>query len=55
MWLACYTEQEIADAVNTPQQTVHDQIEELPKSDIWHKSVILSQYQEPEEQAVDDP
>lgn len=47
-WLACHTEQEIAEAVGMPQQTAHDHLAELPKSDIWQKSVILSRYQEPD-------
>ena len=48
MWLACYTEVEIAEAVGVAQQTVNDQVKELPKHVIWQKSVILSQYQEPD-------
>jgi hypothetical protein len=31
-----------------PQRTVHDQVEELAKSDIWQKSLVLSEYKEPD-------
>ncbi len=47
LWLACYTEEEIAEAVGFAQQTINDQVKELPENDIWQKSVVLSQYQEP--------
>lgn len=47
MWLACYTEEEIAEAVGMPQQTVNDHTRELPKDDIWQKSVVFSEYRDP--------
>lgn len=47
MWLALYTEPEIADAVGIGQSTVNDFVKKLPESDIWQKSVILSDYREP--------
>ena len=44
MWLACYTEQEIAEAVGLTQQAVSAM--EPQKSDIWQKFVIFSNYKE---------
>jgi len=48
LWLACWTEEEIAEAVGAPQQTVSDQTKELPKLATWPKSVVLAEYREPE-------
>ena len=45
MWLACYTEEEIAEAVGLTQQAVSAM--EPQKSDIWQKFVIFSNYREP--------
>ena len=47
MWLACYTEEEIAEAVGVDQSTINRQVTELCKSDIWQKSIVFSQYREP--------
>ena len=42
MWLACHTQQEIADAVGAPRQTITDQLDELPKLEELPKSAKLS-------------
>jgi len=44
MWLACYTESEIAEAVGVTRQAITAQ--EWQKADIWQKFAILSTYQE---------
>jgi len=46
MWLACYTEEEIAAEAGLTQQAVS--VQELQKSARWQKFVIFSEYQEPE-------
>jgi len=48
MWLACYTEQEIAETAGLTKQAVSLIVEECQKDDTWHKFDILSQYQEPD-------
>ncbi len=49
LWLACHTEQEIAEAVGLPQRTVSRAIGELAKSDSWRKWLLLASYdQDPE-------
>jgi len=48
LWLACHTEQEIAEAVGCDQKTVNNVVSELGKNDIWQKFLVLSRYQEPE-------
>lgn len=48
MWLACYTEEEIAEAVKVDQSTVSRQCEELCKSDIWQKCIVFSEYSDPD-------
>ena len=53
MWLACYSETEIAKEVECDQKTVNNFItelseEELGKSDIWQKFLVLSEYKEPD-------
>ena len=45
MWLACYTEEEIAEAVGTGVQPVKDAVSD--KNAIWQKNLIFSNYQEP--------
>lgn len=47
MWLACYTEEEIAAEVKVDQSTVNRQVQELCKSAIWQKRIIFSLYQDP--------
>jgi ParB-like chromosome segregation protein Spo0J len=42
LWLACQTQEEIADAVGLAQQTVADQLQELPDLDKWQKAVVLA-------------
>lgn len=42
MWLACYTQEEIGEMVGIPQQTLADQLKELPKMENLQKSVVLS-------------
>ena len=46
LWLACHTEDEIAEAVGIPEGTVKGT--KWLELDIWQKSTILSQYQEPD-------
>jgi len=48
MWLACYTEEEIAEAVGCNPQTVHNQVEESLKIDNCPKLGVLANYQEPD-------
>ena len=47
MWLACYTEQEIADAVGVADRTIPNVIESA-KTATWQKLRILSTYAEPD-------
>lgn len=47
MWLACYTEEVIAEAVGVHQSTVNRQVEELCKSDIWQDCIVFSEYRDP--------
>ena len=46
MWLACYTEQEIAKAVGIAERTVPNSVESA-KDATWQKLRIFSEYQEP--------
>jgi len=46
LWLACYTEEEIAEAVGIPVGTLKGT--EWFKMDTWQKSTIFSAYQEPD-------
>jgi DNA modification methylase len=48
MWLAMYKEEEIAETVGLDQSTVNRQVKELCESDMWQKSIIFSDYKEPE-------
>ena len=48
MWLALYTEEEIAEVTGVPRQTIHDWIGKLPEMTTWVKSAIFAQYQEPD-------
>jgi DNA modification methylase len=48
MWLACYTEEEIAEAVGLTKQAISSILEECQKNDTWQKFYILSRYQEPD-------
>ena len=48
MWLACYTEEEIAEAVGCSVQPVKDVIGEPDKSAAFQKYLILSEYREPD-------
>ena len=49
MWLACYTEEEIAEAVGIDQSTVNDMVNgESWETATWQKSMILAEYREPE-------
>jgi len=45
MWLACYTEEEIAEAVGTSVQPVKD-VAKSDNSDIWQKNLIFSEYRD---------
>lgn len=46
MWLACHTEEEIAEAVGLTRQAITAQ--EWQKSAIWQKFAIVSEYREPD-------
>ena len=49
LWLACHTEEEIAEAVGVTEGHLHSILpEESLENAIWQKSRILSQYQEPD-------
>ena len=48
MWLACYSENEIAEVVGCDQATIHRQCEELCKMDKWGKCITFANYQEPD-------
>jgi len=48
LWLACWTEQEIADEVGCDRATVNRLIEEPCKIDSWQKCTVLSEYREPD-------
>jgi len=49
MWLACYTEEEIAKAADVKDGTVHSLLpEESLESDTWRKLRIFSEYQDPD-------
>jgi len=48
MWLACYTEEEIAAAVRCSQDTVNLVLKELRESPELDKFVILAEYKEPD-------
>ena len=49
MWLACHTEEEIAESVGVDRSTVNDLTKaESWKTTTWSKSTVLSNYQEPE-------
>jgi DNA modification methylase/biotin operon repressor len=42
LWLACHTEQEIADELGEPQQTIHREVQELPNLDKCPKWVKVA-------------
>ena len=42
MWMACYTQEEIAEAVKMAQQTIADRLKVLPNLESFPKSVKLS-------------
>lgn len=46
MYLACYTEEEIAEAVDVTQKTVNNQLQELEKSAEMQKFLIFSKYED---------
>ena len=48
MWLACYTEEEIAEAAGCSVQPIKDVVTEPDKSATWQKNLILSTYSEPD-------
>jgi len=48
LWLACYTEEEIAEKVGVDQATVNRTMEEPCKADTWQKCMIFSTYTEEE-------
>jgi len=48
MWLACYTDEEIAEAVGVDQSTVTREMEEPCKNETLQKCMILANYQEPD-------
>jgi len=49
MWLACYTQQEIADAVGISQKEVSKKTAELYQMDIWQKGIKLkANYEDPD-------
>ena len=47
LWLACYTEEEIAEKVGVDQATVNRTMEEPCKADTWQKCMIFSAYSDP--------
>lgn len=47
MWLACYTEEEIAKEVHLSQPAIHAAAEELSEDDTWQKLIIFSDYRDP--------
>lgn len=49
MWMACYTQEEIAETTNTPRQTIADHIKVLPDLDKCPKSAKLkATYEDPD-------
>jgi len=48
MWLACHTQQEIADAVEMTQQNVALKCDELQVLDKWEKFVIFAEHRDPD-------
>jgi len=48
MWMACYTEEEIAEAVRVGPGSIHGMLPEKSlEMDIWQKSRIFSEYRDP--------
>lgn len=48
MWLACYSQEEIAEAVGVSQPLVTELMRKPSETDIWQKLMVLANYQEPE-------
>lgn len=48
MWLACYTEEEIAESVGVTRQTVNSMMAEPQKTATWQKLAIFSEYRDPD-------
>ena len=48
MWLACYTEDQIAEALGLARNTVNVLMSESSKMDIWQKLAIFSEYHDPD-------
>ena len=48
LWLACYTEEEIAEKVGVSQPSIHATVAELSESDIWQKNLIFAQEVQPD-------
>lgn len=48
MWLACYTEEEIAAEVGCDRATVNRAVEEPCKMDSWQKHTVFADYQDPD-------
>jgi len=46
MWFACYTQEEIAERVDIPRQTISDKIKNLPKMENFPKSANSALYQD---------
>lgn len=46
MWFASYTQEEIAERIDIPQQTISDKIKDLPKIENFPKSVNFANYQD---------
>lgn len=48
MWLACYTEEEIAEAVGCGDATIREFLKESAEKDIWQKARIFANYTDPD-------
>lgn len=48
MWLACYTQEEIAEEVGIGRTTVTELTQELCKLEAFPKSTVSAQYAEPD-------
>jgi transcriptional regulator with XRE-family HTH domain len=48
LWLACYTEEEIAEATGVSIGTVSGTMEKPSENDTWQKLKVFSEYRDPD-------
>ena len=47
LWLACHTQEEIAEAVDSPQQTIADWMKDFTEKSVADKSVFPADFEVP--------